>query len=233
MGEFRMPSLGADMDVGTIVEWLVKPGDAVRRGQIVAVVDTAKAAIEIEAFEEGVITEILIGTGVKVPVGTPLAMIGASAPASLRGADDSDHETVGIVSTNACRAPCAWALLRGWSHRSTHGPLRPCGTWPINWGSTSMRSPARVPTGTSPTTTSCAPHRRPRRWLVRAMVDRSEERGAARRRGSGCGSRPAPGGSPPSAVSTSTTSPAPVHPPPGQPGRWWVPMSSVRPTQVR
>lgn len=79
MGEFRMPSLGADMDVGTIVEWLVKPGDAVRRGQIVAVVDTAKAAIEIEAFEEGVITEILVGTGVRVPVGTPLAMIGATA----------------------------------------------------------------------------------------------------------------------------------------------------------
>ena len=81
MGEFRMPSLGADMDVGTIVEWLVKPGDAVRRGQIVAVVDTAKAAIEIEAFEEGVVTEILIGTGVKVAVGTPLAIIGASAAA--------------------------------------------------------------------------------------------------------------------------------------------------------
>ena len=74
MGEFRMPSLGADMDVGTIIEWLVKPGDAVRRGQIVAVVDTAKAAIEIEAFEEGVVAEILIGTGVKVAVGTPLAM---------------------------------------------------------------------------------------------------------------------------------------------------------------
>lgn len=82
MGEFRMPSLGADMDVGTIVEWLVKPGDAVRRGQIVAVVDTAKAAIEIEAFEEGVVTEILIGIGVKVPVGTPLAMIGTAVPAA-------------------------------------------------------------------------------------------------------------------------------------------------------
>ena len=83
MGEFRMPSLGADMDVGTIVEWLVKPGDAVRRGQIVAVVDTAKAAIEIEAFEEGVVTEILVGTGVKVPVGTPLAMIGAATSAAM------------------------------------------------------------------------------------------------------------------------------------------------------
>jgi pyruvate dehydrogenase E2 component (dihydrolipoamide acetyltransferase) len=82
MGEFRMPSLGADMDVGTIVEWLVKPGDAVTRGQIVAVVDTAKAAIDIEAFESGVVERILVGTGVQVPVGTPLAIIGAAAPAA-------------------------------------------------------------------------------------------------------------------------------------------------------
>ena len=106
MGEFRMPSLGADMDVGTIIEWLVKPGDAVRRGQIVAVVDTAKAAIEIEAFEEGVVTEILVGTGVKVPVGTPLAMIGTSedrgAPAgpaapAAPGFDAATSDSVVVV----------------------------------------------------------------------------------------------------------------------------------------
>ncbi len=77
MGEFRMPSLGADMDVGTIVEWLVKPGDPVRRGQVVAVVDTAKAAMEIEAFESGVLERILVGVGTQVPVGTPLAVIAA------------------------------------------------------------------------------------------------------------------------------------------------------------
>jgi pyruvate dehydrogenase E2 component (dihydrolipoyllysine-residue acetyltransferase) len=103
MGEFRMPSLGADMDVGTIIEWLVKPGDAVHRGQIVAVVDTAKAAIEIEAFEEGVVTEILVGTGVKVAVGTPLAMIGApkaraapagTAPSGLVAVTPSPVEVV-------------------------------------------------------------------------------------------------------------------------------------------
>lgn len=82
MGEFRMPSLGADMDVGTIVEWLVQPGDPVTRGQIVAVVDTAKAAIEIEAFTDGVLQEILVGPGVAVPVGTPLALIGAPGETS-------------------------------------------------------------------------------------------------------------------------------------------------------
>ena len=82
MGEFRMPSLGADMDVGTIIEWLVRPGDPVQRGQVVAVVDTAKAAMEIEAFESGVLEEILVDVGRQVPVGTPLAIIGAAAMAT-------------------------------------------------------------------------------------------------------------------------------------------------------
>jgi pyruvate dehydrogenase E2 component (dihydrolipoamide acetyltransferase) len=75
MGEFRMPSLGADMEAGTLVEWRVKPGDRVRRGDIIAVVDTEKAAIEIEAFEDGVVEEILVQPGEKVPVGTVLAII--------------------------------------------------------------------------------------------------------------------------------------------------------------
>ena len=74
-----MPSLGADMDVGTIVEWLVSPGDEVHRGQIIAVVDTAKAAIEIESFQDGVLQEILVDIGTQVPVGTPLALIGPAA----------------------------------------------------------------------------------------------------------------------------------------------------------
>ena len=55
MIEFRMPSLGADMEAGTLVEWLKKPGDAVRRGDIVAVVETQKGAIEVEIFDDGVI----------------------------------------------------------------------------------------------------------------------------------------------------------------------------------
>jgi pyruvate dehydrogenase E2 component (dihydrolipoamide acetyltransferase) len=73
--EFLMPSLGADMEAGTLVEWLVKPGDRVRRGDIVAVVETQKGAIEIEIFETGCLEEILVGLNSKVPVGTPLARI--------------------------------------------------------------------------------------------------------------------------------------------------------------
>jgi pyruvate dehydrogenase E2 component (dihydrolipoamide acetyltransferase) len=75
MAEFLMPSLGADMDAGTLLEWLVKPGDEVRKGDIVAVVDTAKAAVEVECFESGVFGSILVEPGATVPVGTPLAVI--------------------------------------------------------------------------------------------------------------------------------------------------------------
>ena len=70
-----MPSLGADMEAGTLIEWRVKPGDAVKSGDIVAVVETQKGAIEIETFQAGVIEAFLVEPGRKVPVGTPLARI--------------------------------------------------------------------------------------------------------------------------------------------------------------
>src|SRR3974390_93370 len=70
-----MPSLGADMEAGTLVEWLIKPGDVVKRGQVVAVVETQKGAIEIETFQAGRIDKVLVDLHSKVPVGTPLALI--------------------------------------------------------------------------------------------------------------------------------------------------------------
>src|SRR5208282_3700572 len=75
MADFLMPSLGADMEVGTVLQWLVKPGDAVKRGDIVAVVDTEKATIEVEIFQSGVIQRIVVPEGEKVSVGTLLAVI--------------------------------------------------------------------------------------------------------------------------------------------------------------
>ena len=70
-----MPSLGADMEAGTLVEWLKKPGEPVKRGDVVAVVETQKGAIEIEIFEEGVLDRILVQPGEKVPVGTLMATL--------------------------------------------------------------------------------------------------------------------------------------------------------------
>jgi pyruvate dehydrogenase E2 component (dihydrolipoamide acetyltransferase) len=76
-----MPSLGADMDFGTLLEWRVKPGDTVQRGDIVAVIDTSKAEIEVEIFEDGVIDELLVTEGTRVPVGTALATLRSSTEA--------------------------------------------------------------------------------------------------------------------------------------------------------
>jgi pyruvate dehydrogenase E2 component (dihydrolipoamide acetyltransferase) len=75
-----MPSLGADMESGTLVEWLRKPGEAVRRGDVVAVVETEKGAIEVEIFADGVMGRPLVALGTKVPVGTPLAIIEDAKP---------------------------------------------------------------------------------------------------------------------------------------------------------
>lgn len=75
MIEFRMPSLGADMDAGVLVEWLKKPGEPVQRGDIIAVVETQKGAIEIEVFDDGILAETLTKPGEKVPVGHVMATI--------------------------------------------------------------------------------------------------------------------------------------------------------------
>ena len=87
MGEFRMPALGVEMAEGRLVEWLVEPGQEVRRGDLIAVVETDKAAIEVEVWEDGTVEELLVGEGTKVPVGTPLARLvptqtDATAPAA-------------------------------------------------------------------------------------------------------------------------------------------------------
>jgi len=75
MIEFTMPSLGADMADGTLVEWLKKPGDQVKRGDIIATVETQKGLIDIEVFDEGTIEKLMIDEDTKVPVGTLMALI--------------------------------------------------------------------------------------------------------------------------------------------------------------
>ena len=55
MIEFKLPSLGADMDEGTLIEWTVVPGQQVRKGDIVAIVDTTKAAVDVESWADGTV----------------------------------------------------------------------------------------------------------------------------------------------------------------------------------
>lgn len=74
MADFLMPALGADMETGKVVQWLVKPGDRVKPGDVIAVVETHKGAIDVENFLDGVI-EDLVPVGEELPVGTLLAHV--------------------------------------------------------------------------------------------------------------------------------------------------------------
>jgi pyruvate dehydrogenase E2 component (dihydrolipoamide acetyltransferase) len=104
VGELLMPSLGADMEYGTVVEWRVEPGTQVERGDIVAVVDTHKGAIEIEVFESGVIEELLVPAGSRVPVGGVLARISSLPSAALPGGPSPPGDTR-ATPTLAAEAP--------------------------------------------------------------------------------------------------------------------------------
>jgi pyruvate dehydrogenase E1 component beta subunit len=74
--ELKMPALSPTMEEGTLAKWLVKAGDSVKSGDILAEIETDKATMEFEAIDEGVVTEILIAEGSEgVKVGTVIARI--------------------------------------------------------------------------------------------------------------------------------------------------------------
>jgi pyruvate dehydrogenase E2 component (dihydrolipoamide acetyltransferase) len=75
MTEFVMPRLGADMSAGTLTCWRKKIGDALRRGDIIAEVETEKGNIDVEVFSAGTIEKFLVDEGQRVPVGTAMALI--------------------------------------------------------------------------------------------------------------------------------------------------------------
>jgi pyruvate dehydrogenase E2 component (dihydrolipoamide acetyltransferase) len=83
MQTFLMPTLGADMEAGTLVAWRKQPGDALRRGDTIAEVDTEKGVIDVEVFHDGILDAILVVPGSRVPVGTALATIRAAGEAAV------------------------------------------------------------------------------------------------------------------------------------------------------
>jgi len=87
MPEFLMPRLGADMTAGKVVKWLKRPGEQIKRGEVIAIVETDKANVDVESFIAGVLEKILVEPGdERLPVGTPLALIraeGAAEPATV------------------------------------------------------------------------------------------------------------------------------------------------------
>jgi len=73
--ELAMPRLGHLQEVGTVVEWRKQPGQTVRKGEVLMLIETEKTTVEVEAAYDGVFTQVLVEAGVEVPVGTPIALI--------------------------------------------------------------------------------------------------------------------------------------------------------------
>lgn len=109
MIEFKLPSLGADMDEGTLLEWKVKSGDAVKKGDVVAVVDTTKAAVEVETWQEGTVQALLIEPGTTIPVGTVIATF--LAPGEVPGAASAPEVSTAQVPADT-RKPVSPAARR-------------------------------------------------------------------------------------------------------------------------
>ncbi|MBX9727779.1 MAG: biotin/lipoyl-binding protein, partial [Sphingopyxis sp.] len=74
--ELKMPALSPTMEEGTLARWLVKEGDSVSSGDLLAEIETDKATMEFEAIDEGVVSAILVPAGTEnVKVGTVIAVI--------------------------------------------------------------------------------------------------------------------------------------------------------------
>lgn len=90
--EIIMPALGAEMEEGKLLKWLVRPGDSVKAGDVIADIETDKAAMELTAEEAGTFLKVIAEEGATVPVGGLLAYLGEAgevapdAPAPVAGA---------------------------------------------------------------------------------------------------------------------------------------------------
>ncbi len=120
MIEFRLPSLGSDMDEGKLLKWLVRPGDTVHKGQVIAVVDTSKAANDVECWSEGVVRALLVEPEAVIPVGTLMAVL--RAPGERIEEVDAQVAAILAASRGASSAPAAAAASRAEAMARTAGP---------------------------------------------------------------------------------------------------------------
>ena len=107
-----MPSLGADMEEGTLIEWSVKPGDHVKRGDIIGVVRTEKADIEVEVYHDGVVEQLLAKAGDTLPVGAVLAVIREEGEAAAPAHEEIPPAPVTVAPTPSVARVRASPLAR-------------------------------------------------------------------------------------------------------------------------
>ena len=89
--ELTMPQMGYDMQEGTVLRWLKGEGDAVANGEPIAEIETDKAVVEFESYADGVLHRIIVPAGTTVPVGEPIAVVGAQDD-YIVAADEPDDD---------------------------------------------------------------------------------------------------------------------------------------------
>jgi HAD superfamily hydrolase (TIGR01509 family) len=95
-----MPQVGQDIATGVIVEWRVKENDHVKKGDVVALVESDKATFEVEAYESGVLLKLLYDAGAEVKVLDPIAYVGQPGETieKLQAAEGTDEATTKVSS---------------------------------------------------------------------------------------------------------------------------------------
>jgi len=89
--EIRMPKLSDTMEEGTLIAWRKRPGDPIKRGEVLADIETDKADMEFESYTEGTIQSLVVEAGTTVPIGTLIAVI--------RLPGESEDEAAALVTT--------------------------------------------------------------------------------------------------------------------------------------
>ncbi len=92
--EITMPRLSDTMEEGTLIKWRVKPGDAVKSGDLLADVETDKATMELQSYDDGTVAQIAVGEGQTVPVGKLILLVAAEGESvddaiAAAGSDDA------------------------------------------------------------------------------------------------------------------------------------------------
>src|SRR5215471_8839559 len=82
--EISMPRLSDTMQEGTIARWLKQAGDPVKKGDILAEIETDKATMDLEAYEAGTLEQILVQEGETVPIGQAVAVIGSGTTIQIQ-----------------------------------------------------------------------------------------------------------------------------------------------------
>ncbi len=107
--EFRLPSLGADMESATLTQWLKKPGEHIRRGEPIASVETTKGLIDIESYDDGEIADLVAAPGTPLPVGAVMAHLEVDDRA---GAGAGSEAPAPSAPAPSARAPAPTAARR-------------------------------------------------------------------------------------------------------------------------